>query len=244
MTTNTARLGMILAAILLLWTSEVQADTVKFRQGAGGYAGAKDVELRGGKAVPRARAKAAPKKETDVPKEKAPETVEAPKPSDGSISVDLDNHGVQSQALIRFDDIIGHGPGQVPPGSTVTSAVLTLHCNDDGGGKIYVHRVLADWDAASINWDTAKLGGNTEGGMQADDKEATAPFGSFASNRTGVYEIDILPAVKLWVSGQAKNHGLALTSDSTNGWDFDTSEAEEVDHRPMLTVTFTPPAGR
>jgi hypothetical protein len=89
-----------------------------------------------------------------------------------------------------------------------------------------------------------RFGGNSEGGIQADDKEATAPFVSFPSDRTGPVEIDVLPAVKLWVSGEAKNRGLAFTSDSSNGWDFDTSEAKDVDHRPMLTITFTPPAGR
>ena len=104
---------------------------------------------------------------------------EAPKASDGSISVDLDNDGHQSQVLIRFDNIVGDGPGKIPPGSTVTSAVLTLHGNSSGGGKVYVHRVMADWDATNVSWDTAKLGGNSEGGIQADDKEATAPFCSF-----------------------------------------------------------------
>jgi hypothetical protein len=254
MATNTARPGVILAAILLLSTSGVLAETAKFQQGVGGYTGAKDVELRGGKAAPGAAPKEAPKKKAEtqkkkggIPKKKseaAKKKAEAPKGSDGSISVDLDNDGLQSAAVIRFDDIIGKGPGQVPPGSTVTSAVLTLHGNDAGGGKIYVHRVLADWDASNITWDTAKLGGNTEGGIQADDQEATAPFGSFASNRTGAFEIDVLPAVKLWVAGTAKNEGLAFTSDSTNGWDFDTSEAAEAERRPTLTITFTPPAAR
>jgi hypothetical protein len=241
---------MFLAAILLLATPGAQADTAKFQQGVNGYTDTIDVELRGGKAAPDA----APKKE--APKKKvekkdgalkkkpaaAKKKAEAPTASDNSISVDLDNDGKQSVALIRFRHIVGKGPGQVPPGSTVTSAVLTLHGNDAGGGKIYVHRVLADWDASNITWDTAKLGGNSEGGIQADDKEATAPFGSFASDRKGTFEIDVLPAVKLWVAGTAKNKGLALTSDSTNGWDFDTSEADEVGLRPMLTITFTPPA--
>jgi hypothetical protein len=68
-----------------------------------------------------------------------------------------------------------------------------------------------------------------------------APFTSFASDRLGKFEVDVLPAVKLWVAGSAKNNGLALISDSTNGWDFDTSEAEAVARRPALTVTFTPP---
>lgn len=250
MATNMARQGMILAAILLLATPGAQAGTAKFQQGVDGYADTIDVELRGGKAAPDAAPKEAPKKKAATQKKKAEtpkeaaakKKAEAPKGSDSSISVDLDNDGKQSVALIRFRHIVGKGPGQVPPGSTVTSAVLTLHSKDAGGGKIYVHRVLADWDASNITWDSAKLGGNTEGGIQADDKEATAPFGSFASDRKGTFEIDVLPAVKLWVAGTAKNKGLALTSDSTNGWDFATSEADEVGQRPVLTITFTPPA--
>jgi hypothetical protein len=251
MATNMVRQGMIFAAILLLATPGAQAETAKFQQGVNGYAGTKDVELRGGKAAPDAAPKEAPKKKAETQKKKdaapkkkavAKKKVEAPKDSDSSISVDLDNDAKQSVALIRFGRLIGKGPGQIPPGSTVTSAVLTLHGKDAGGGKIYVHRVLADWDASNITWDTAKLGGNIEGGIQADDKEATAPFASFASDRKGTFEIDVLPAVKLWVAGSAKNKGLAFTSDSTNGWDFDTSEAEEVGVRPMLTVTFTTPS--
>jgi len=251
---------VIFAAILLLATPGAPADMAKFQQGVGGYTGTKDVELRGGKALPDAAPKEtskkkaesqkkkgeAPKKKAGAPKKKAEAAKkdEAPKGSDSSISVDLDNSGHQSVALIWFDGIIGKGPGQVPPGSTVTSAVLTLHGKNAGGGKIFVHRLLADWDASSITWDAAKLGGNTEGGIQADGQEATAPFGEFASNRTGNFEVDVLPAVQLWVAGTAKNEGLALTSNSGNGWDFDTSEADEADRRPMLTITFTPPAAR
>ena len=223
------------------------------------------MELRGGKAAPDAAPKAAPKNKAETPKKKdgtpkkkpavAKKKAEAPTASDSSISVDLDNDGKQSVALIRFGHLIGTGPGQVPRGSTVTSAVLTLHGNDAGGGKIYVHRVLADWDASNITWDTAKLGGNIEGGIQADDKEATAPIGSFASDRKGTFDIDVLPAVKLWVAGTAKNKGLALTSDSTNGWDFATSEADEVDQtahadhhlhpasRPLIAGGWTRPGG-
>jgi hypothetical protein len=240
------RSAWIYSAICLLATSAAPAETARFRQGVGGYAGAKDVELTGGTAAPDAAPKETPKHKAGTAKKKAgaPKKAEATRRPEASISVDLDNDGCQSVALIRFDDIVGNGPGQVPPGSTVTAAVLTLRGNNSGGGKIYVHRVLADWDASRLTWDGARLGGNAEGGIQADDKEATAAFGSFASNRTGTFEIDVLPAVKLWVADPPRNHGLAFTSDSTNGWDFDSSEAEEVDSRPLLTITFTPPAGR
>src|SRR5262249_14609595 len=180
MATNMTRQGMILAAILLLTTPVAQAGTAKFQQGVDGYTDTIDVELRGGKAAPDAAPKPAPTKKAETPKKKAgtpkkkeaaaKKKAEAPKGSDSSISVDLDNDGKQSVALIRFRHIVGKGPGQIPPGSTVTSAVLTLHGKDAGGGKIYVHRVLGDWEASNITWDTAKLGGNAEGGIQADDK--------------------------------------------------------------------------
>jgi hypothetical protein len=92
----------------------------------------------------------------------------------------------------------------------------------------------------TITWETAQLAGNTDGGIQADNKEAAAPFTAFESNQKGVFEIDILPVVKLWVAGAEKNFGLALTCESTNGWDFDSSEAETVEHRPILAITYAP----
>jgi hypothetical protein len=47
--------------------------------------------------------------------------------------------------------------------------------------------------------------------------------------------------VKLWVAGTEKNLGFTLTCDSTNGWDFESSQAETVEHRPLLTISYTPP---
>ena len=163
----------------------------------------------------RRRAKAdTPKKKDEAPKKKdeAAKTKEAPKPptpEDRSVSVDLDNEGVGiSQALIRFDDIFGNRPGQIPPGSTVTSATLTVNGNDAGGGKIYVHSVLGNWDPSTLTWDKAKFGENKDGGLQVDEQDVTAAFGSFDSKRTGTFEIDVLPAVKLWVTAWRRTTGL------------------------------------
>ncbi len=226
MSKNTIRLGITSAVVLLVSATMSRAETVEFRQGEKGYEAATDMEIRGGETGPEIRPQP------------------APTPSDPSISVDLDNYGVFSQALIRFDKIIGDGPGQIPAGSTITEAKLTILGNNPGGGSIFVHRLLADWDAKTLTWNTAKFAGNSEPGIQADDKEATAAFSSFPSDRTGVFVIDVTPAVRKWVSGDAKNYGLAFTSDSPNGWDFDTCDAEEVEARPKLTVTFTPSIAR
>ncbi len=39
---------------------------------------------------------------------------------------DLVNGGGESQILVRFDDVIGDKPGQVPPKSTIRSAKMTV----------------------------------------------------------------------------------------------------------------------
>ena len=200
------------------------------------------MEIKGGEIPADAFPK--PGSETAAPKKKPETPVPQPKPTDSEISVDLDSDFQQSQALIRFDDIIGNGPGQVPAGATVTAAVLKLRVTSGGGDRVFVHRMLSDWDSATLTWDTCQLGGNTEGGIQADNKEAAAPFTTFDSTKKGDCEINILPAVKLWVAGTHKNYGLAFTCASANGWDFYSSEAEQVEHRPMLVITYTPADGK
>lgn len=238
----------VISTFAFLYVEEAQsAETVKFQQGVNGYTGTKDLELKGGTIPPDAFPKAGAESVAATAK-KRPETPvkppEHPKSSDRVISVDLDNGGQQSQALIRFDDIIGSEPGKVPSGSIVTAASLTFHATSAGGSRVFIHRLLSDWDPVNLTWDTAKLAGNSDGGIQADNKEAAAPFTTFDSTHKGEFEIDILPVVKLWVSGAQKNHGLALTCDSANGWDFETSESTTVEQRPRLTVTFTAPTAK
>jgi hypothetical protein len=241
---RTTSQSILLGLILLLTHAAASAETARFRQGVNGYRGTSDLEIRGGKtpidAFPKegfAPPESAPSKSAEPQKKPA----EPPKPTDPTISVDLETGGQQCQALIRFDDIIGTGSGQVPPGAIVNKATLTLRATSAGGQRVFVHRMLAPWNAETLTWGTAKLAGNTDGGIQADNKEAAAPFTSFDSTKKGEYEIDILPVVRLWVFGKEKNYGLAFTCDSTNGWDFESAEAKDEDHRPLLTIEFTSP---
>ena len=46
--------------------------------------------------------------------------------------------------------------------------------------------------------------------------------------------------VQAWVNG-APNHGWVFINTGPNGWDFYTSEFEDVKQRPRLLVEFTPP---
>ncbi|MDH3292758.1 MAG: CSLREA domain-containing protein [Acidimicrobiia bacterium] len=186
------------------------SNTVTFQQGTDGYAGAVDTFV------------AADFPDTD---------------EGANVELQMDASAV-AQGLVRFEGIVGNGAGQIPPGSTVTSASLTLHNRanaSQAGAVLAAHRMLTSW-LSSSTWNT--LGS----GVQLDGIEAeVAADGSTAAN------IDIVDgtvvvsgleqAVQAWVDGAA-NHGWVLTLDNNDGWDGHSADGPTVALRPTLTVTY------
>ena len=114
------------------------AQTLNFQEGAG-YAGTQDTWLA--EASPTAVNGAAVTWRWDT---------ENPAPS-------------QDWGLLRFDGIFGGGPGQIPPGSTIQSASLTLVVSDVSAAPAGdVVPVLVDWSEATATWNN--FGG--EAGVQ------------------------------------------------------------------------------
>ncbi len=160
------------------------------------------------------------------------------------ISVDADDgSGISpNHALIRFPSIIGSEAAQIPPGSSITRAELTVNVFNTGSG-FRIHRMLTPWSEADT-WNS--LGD----GIQTDGVEAVADAaGSIGADNdspnvaAGERSIEITSAVQAWVDG-ATNHGLALLPfpNGTNGVDFYTSEWFTAAQRPRLRVEFAPPA--
>jgi hypothetical protein len=58
-----------------------------------------------------------------------------------------------SGLLVRFDNLVGTGAGQIPPGSTITSVSLRVHQKSGGStaAQFTVHRMLTSWQA-SVSW--------------------------------------------------------------------------------------------
>ncbi|MCD8499405.1 MAG: DNRLRE domain-containing protein [Clostridiales bacterium] len=120
--------------------------------------------------------------------------------SDADISIDGDDGSPGSapnQGLIRFDDIFGEGLYQIPVGSTITNATLTLTVFDPGSGMT-VHRMLVDW-LESSTWNSLV------GGVQTDDVEAgSAALVSIGANdgntnvAVGELNLDVTTAVQAW----------------------------------------------
>jgi hypothetical protein len=180
-------------------------EEVSFQQGTDDYEGTIDTGLR----------EADPETEYG---DASPVTVDTKDPQS------TDN---RSQALVRFDDVIGDGDGQVPSNATVNAATLTVETEDEGDGGA-VHRLLRDWDE-SDTW------ASLDGGVNADGDDATTdPETKTGVVEAGSTEIDVTASVQAWVDGEP-NHGWAILPLGDDGWDFSTVEGETP---PRLTVTF------
>ena len=58
-----------------------------------------------------------------------------------------------SQVLLKFDSLFGNGPGQIPLGSIIVSAIVTVNTNNTGNGGSF-NRMLVNWDETVDTWNT------------------------------------------------------------------------------------------
>jgi hypothetical protein len=152
----------------------------------------------------------------------------------------------ERQALVRFDGIFDGDPSQIPPGASITKAVLRLWvgANNDETSfhRIFLHRMLVPWDKKAA-WQYPAWGDN---GIRRDDRvAAAAPDAHFVPNLNNrAYDIDVTESLRAWARGEP-NHGWALLDVR---WNFKTaafisSRAPNVSRRPSLSVSFdTAPA--
>ncbi len=157
------------------------------------------------------------------------------------LQVDLDDGAGDptTQTLIRFDDLFGTGPGQIPYGSYITSASLTVNVNNvsDPGATIGLHAMLSSWTDTS-NWSSLSGGVSTNGVEAAvtADSVLASPAATGSVTFTG-----LASRLQSWVSGGSANQGWVVVSNSTNGWDFDSSESA---NKPLLSVSYIAPGSQ
>src|SRR5262249_14091885 len=153
-----------------------------FQEGANGYAGTHDTEIR----------------------------FAAPNTSFGNttpLTVDLDDQGGQAFVLLRFANLFGPAANQIPTGSTINAATLTINATSgsDATAVISFHRMLVTWDQATATWNS--FGGD---GIQNDATEAVAtPDGTVPAPQAadaGVKMIDVAASLRAWAGG-AGNFG-------------------------------------
>ncbi len=158
----------------------------------------------------------------------------------------------------------------IPPGSTITSARLTLNVSRTlalvGAQPVSLHRVLDDWGEGTSDADGIQGEG---GGAPATPGDATwvhrffdtafwgTPGGDFEASPSatilvadlGSYTWDSTPGmvadVQAWLDEPARSFGWILVGNEAafpTSKRFDSSENPTLSLRPLLSVEFTPPA--
>ena len=143
-----------------------------------------------------------------------------------------------ARTLLRFPDVIGAMPGQVPAGSTVTNASITLTTLDNEfaptGAGLSVHRVLVDWEENALTWNSFGNGGTPGSQFSA---AALTQFNPGSANTA--FAIDVTSALVAW-SGGDSNFGVILTSGSDDAALFASDDHPVLGVRPRLDVDFIP----
>lgn len=146
-----------------------------------------------------------------------------------------DGNQDRSQGLLRFDSVIGFGPDQIPPGTTVSGAILTLTLEGSNAQSVNgatLHRMLVPWSEAST-WNS--FTGGVQLGTEAVAAADSSTVGRSASK--GTLSIDVTASVNAWASG-SPNFGWLIQAVGTDGQSFRSSEWAGIVERPMLTVTW------
>jgi hypothetical protein len=143
----------------------------------------------------------------------------------------------QEFGLIRFDGIMGSGPGQIPAGSTIDSATLTLEVTNGSVAPAgTMNESAVDWSEATATWNN--FGG--EAGVQTDEFLASPAY--TAPIATGSVGTSVTASVQAWASGTRSNFGWVFRPNSNDGMQVNSAEFATVALRPRLSVTYVAPA--
>jgi hypothetical protein len=144
----------------------------------------------------------------------------------------------QEFGLIRFDNIVGPGIGQIPAGSTVQSATLQLEVtNPSVAPNGTINESAVDWAEGTATWNN--FGG--EAGVQSDEFLASPAY--TAPIATGTVTVAVTTSVQAWASATRSNFGWVFRPNSNDGMQVDSAEFATVAQRPKLSVTYFPPVG-
>jgi hypothetical protein len=201
-----ACLGVVLG---ITCAASLHAATATFQQGVNGYTGTADTDLN---------------------------ATEPDRVQGNDTAVLVDQNAPIAYGLIRFDNIFGTGPGQVPPTATITSATLTF-VTSNVGDPIFGFRLLVPFDEATSTYNTMVNGVSIADGELFETSD-------FTLQGTAVGEVDtvdVTATVQGWFAGTFPNHGWGMTNSVGDGWQFNSSEAATVANRPVLTIVFDAP---
>lgn len=135
------------------------------------------------------------------------------------------------KVLVKFPNIVGEEPGQIPAGSRVVDARLELILTNTGSPQD-LFQVTESWTESTATWNSFTNPG-TPGRKPLESTVTPATLGLFPVNLTSI--------VQRWVDGEG-NQGIMLESTGSDAVHYQSSETPD---KPTLTVVFddlsTPP---
>ena len=140
--------------------------------------------------------------------------------------------------LLRWD------VSSISTGSIVTAGSVTLNITNLTNGSYPLYGLLQPWVENEATWTSYAAGSNwqTAGAQGSLDRGAT--IGTLGPVGTGLQTIALNAAgvalVQSWIDNPAQNLGLIIADPATtDGADWDSSEAATASNRPRLQVTYT-----
>ncbi len=138
----------------------------------------------------------------------------------------------------------------IPPESGIfLSAEMKLHADSIDNNPInQVYRLIADWVEGSGYEDGATW--TTRDGLHpwntagSDFDTGGGPVDEQSPGSAGPVTFDLSPLVEQWLSGEAENNGIVITSPATQMyvWTiYSSRENSDASHRPSLTINYIIP---
>ncbi|MDB6155982.1 MAG: putative serine/threonine phosphatase [Chthoniobacteraceae bacterium] len=146
--------------------------------------------------------------------------------------------------FIRFENLFGSGPGQIPEGATILDASLTMwtavRSNAQSGGPFGVAPLLAPFAATNVYSDYSGSGVGLEAGPSYFNQHTGRPAGGFSALTQGnASSADVTLVLQQWTANPTAAFGFAIQPRTTDGWYLETTGSSTVEHRPSLTVNYT-----
>ncbi|WP_265594626.1 Ig-like domain-containing protein [Haloferula sp. BvORR071] len=147
--------------------------------------------------------------------------------------------------ILRFDNLFGSAPGQIPVGATIVKAELVITTavadNAQSPGPWVVDRLLFPVDSTT-NYIQMTQGSNA--GVRG--LSSRSPLAGFGNNAQGdVQSADVTQYLRIWAADanpNTANMGFTIYDASTSdGWNFCTSGNDDVNKRPKLVVSYVMP---
>ena len=136
--------------------------------------------------------------------------------------------------LLAFGAIFGNAATQTPPGATIDAARLDVVLTNNNC-QASLADIVVTW-ADTVTYNTL---GPTPGPQMTED--FSTPFAVIPTTTIGKISIDVTNSVRAWQAAPAANNGwLFVPTGGTNDCAVRSSDENQAQLRPLLSVTYAP----